>query len=370
MASPDPAAAADSVRTQAGGYLRTRSICRSSIRRFRIPDSRNDGTMSRTSRVESTSRATSADVARASGVSRATVSYVLNNKENRNISPATRALVLDKARELGHVPHASARALRLGRSHVILALVSDFTFGYIRDEVLAALDVELTRRGYVLMVHRYAEGQRPLAELWPLLSPDVVVSLSALSSADTDTMNDARIKLVEVQSLLQPRRAGQMQAEYLYAAGHRFLGYAYPTRRSIQTIAKLRLAGTRAACKRLGLPPLVVTNIDRRQLDAIEHALDEWLQGPQPVTAVCAHNDELAVMIALAMSKRGLQPGRDLAIMGIDDIPIASLGITTISIDLNAVTERIVEMVVATLEGREPKISRTPPLRLVRRESA
>ena len=59
-------------------------------------------------------RATSADVAREAGVSRATVSYVLNNVPKRKISDETRTLVLETAARLGHVPYAPARSLRLG----------------------------------------------------------------------------------------------------------------------------------------------------------------------------------------------------------------------------------------------------------------
>lgn len=315
-------------------------------------------------------RVTSADVARASGVSRATVSYVLNNKPNRNISAATRALVLEKARELGHVPHASARALRLGRSNVILALVSDFAFGHIRDQVLATLDVELTRRGYVLLVHRYAADLRPLEQLWPLVSPDVVVAMSGLTIEETETIRDSPTSLVEIRSIFQQRQAGRMQVEHLHAMGHTALGYAFPTRRSIRTVAADRFEGSRSVARRLGLPPFVVERIDRDVGETVEHALDAWLHGPRPVTAVCAHNDELAAMIVLALGRRGLRAGTDLAVIGIDDIPLAQIGITTIAIDPAAVTEGIVERVLAALERRDPRVSRTPPLRLIRRDSA
>ncbi|HET9383256.1 MAG TPA: LacI family DNA-binding transcriptional regulator, partial [Streptomyces sp.] len=57
---------------------------------------------------------TSADVARLAGVSRATVSYVLNNTSAVRISEPTRRRVHAAARELGYVPHAAARSLRAG----------------------------------------------------------------------------------------------------------------------------------------------------------------------------------------------------------------------------------------------------------------
>src|SRR5260370_37802408 len=66
---------------------------------------------------------TSVDVARASGVSRATVSYVLNNDRRRNIPLETRERVLKAAQKLGYRPSAPARALRAGKSRLILGVL-------------------------------------------------------------------------------------------------------------------------------------------------------------------------------------------------------------------------------------------------------
>jgi DNA-binding LacI/PurR family transcriptional regulator len=318
----------------------------------------------------SAQRVRSADVAREAGVSRATVSYVLNNTPGRRISDATKVRVLATAQRLGHVPHASARSLRLGRSNVVLALVSDFTFGYVRDQTLEALDTAMTKRGYVFLVHRYSETLRPLAELWPLIWPDVVVSMAGTSVSDALSRRDPHTKLVEAQPLLDQRRAGEMQAEYLFGKRHRRLGYAYPTNSNVRSIADERLAGTRTACERLGLRPPVVHSIDRNDVGSVTRALDSWKSEEEPITAICAHNDEIAVMLSMALTSRGLRVGHDLAVIGIDDIPISRLGISTVAIDIEQSTQRIVEHVLAAVENRPAKVSRRPVLRLVARASA
>jgi DNA-binding LacI/PurR family transcriptional regulator len=316
-------------------------------------------------------RVTSADVAREAGVSRATVSYVLNNVQNKSISAATRALVLDTARQLGHVPHASARALRLGRTNVVLALVRDFTFGYVADHVLEVLDVELTKRGFVFFVHRYSEPVRPLAELLPLVDPQVVVSMGGLSAPETPPdVPGFTGRLISAHTVVNHRRAGEMQAEHLFRRGHRHIGYAYPADPGVQLIADERLRGTRAACKRLGLDPPVMVVLDRNDITSAERALDTWEESLPRTTGVCAHNDEHAIMLMLTMSRRGQEVGRDIAIMGIDDIPLAGVGITTVGFDIQRYSARILEHVLAALEERPPTIDRKPVFRLIVRSSA
>lgn len=315
-------------------------------------------------------RATSADVAREAGVSRATVSYVINNVATRRISPATRALVLDAAQRLGHVPDASARALRRGRTNLVLALVRDFTFGHIADHLLESLDRELIDRGYVLLVHRYNESLRELAELWPMVDPAVVVSMGGLSLPAEASTQVLQSKLVQTHNVINHHRAGQMQVEYLAQRGHTHLGYAYPVEPGIQQIAQERLKGSQAACRKLGLPEPVVAEIDRNDFDMVRRALDQWAAADPKITAVCAHNDEVAIMLQLVMASRGLQIGRDLAVIGIDDIPLARTGITTIAIDVEQFAARVTERVVAFLEDRPPQPGRKPVLKLIVRESA
>jgi DNA-binding LacI/PurR family transcriptional regulator len=314
--------------------------------------------------------ATSADVARASGVSRATVSYVLNNVSNRTISDATRSLVLETASRLGHVPHASARSLRLGHSNVVLALVRDFDIGYIADTVLEGLDIELARRGYVLLVHRYEESLRPLNELWPLVWPSVVVAMGGLSLPAAASVQDSPATLLSTQGVVNHRRIGAMQVEYLHGRGHTHLGYAYPRDESVRLIADERLRGAREACVKLKMPAPVVAEVDRRDVGTIERALAGWEPRSTPITAVCAHNDELAMLLMGVMSAQGLVAGRDLALIGADDIPLARTGLTTVAIDTEAFTARIVARVVAALERREPTRTRRPVLKLIQRSSA
>lgn len=315
-------------------------------------------------------RVLSADVARACGVSRATVSYVLNNSPKRHISSATRQRVLDAARELGHIPNAVGRSLRLGRTNLVLALISDFTFGYVRDRVVAALDAAMRSSGYALIVHRYVDTDGPEADVWRLLAPDVVVSMVMRAAGISAAIRDAGIPVVEVDQLLDNRRAGEMQADYLYSRGHRHLGYAYPVSPRVALMARERLQGTQHACARLGIPPPHVETVDIEMPETITAALDRWDQeGPKP-TAICAHNDDIGLAISLALSLRGRQPGRDLAVMGIDDVPASRVGLSTVRSDTQAVAEDIVRRTLAALEGRSFAAKEHGFLKIIARASA
>src|SRR4051812_3049509 len=74
-------------------------------------------------------RPTSTDVARAAGVSKTTVSFVLNNRPGQSIPEETRRRVLEAARSLDYQPHALARALAAGRSDIVLLAISEVPIG-------------------------------------------------------------------------------------------------------------------------------------------------------------------------------------------------------------------------------------------------
>src|SRR5690625_354370 len=75
-------------------------------------------------------RVTAADVARALGLSRATVGFVLNNTPGQTIPEQTRRRVLAEAERLGYRPHTAARALASGRSHIVLVVLPDWPIDY------------------------------------------------------------------------------------------------------------------------------------------------------------------------------------------------------------------------------------------------
>ncbi|MFT4123133.1 MAG: LacI family DNA-binding transcriptional regulator [Microbacteriaceae bacterium] len=310
---------------------------------------------------------TSADVARAAGVSRATVSYVLNDVPGRTISAATRDRVLRVAASLGHVPSASARALRSGRSRIVLALVPSFEVGHLFDRTLAAVNERLAALGYALLVHQHSEEQRSLAELWGVVNPTLVLATNGLDASGRGAIRDARVAVVDVAELGSFDGIGRLQAERLVSRGHRVLAFAMPTDPRLEAFARERLQGVIDVCSERGLPAPRVLCIERGATDP----LAQWRALVPRPSAICAYNDELALELWAVLARSGLTPGEDVALIGVDDIPLAAIGLTTVAFDAVRFGARIAGLI----EHRLGHTARPPALdedftRLVERDSA
>ncbi|MFV0254302.1 MAG: LacI family DNA-binding transcriptional regulator [Beutenbergiaceae bacterium] len=316
-------------------------------------------------------RATSADIARAAGVSRATVSYVLNDAPGKRVGDDTRKRVLDAARALGHYPSAAARSLRSGRSNVVLALVRDFTLGHVASKIMARLDQELAAHGYVVLAHHYDGDLRPLPELWGLISPALIVAMSGMTVPDTEEMAASPAKFMQIQGIVPHAEIGRIQARYLYERGHRQLGYAFPQAEARAVIAAERLEATRAECRALGMAEPLVRVLDVDDPASAFNAIDAWSASPEPITAIAAHNDESAMLLDSAYAERGIRSGEDIALIGVDNVPSARIALTTVAINLEKFGDAIVARVRALLEDRElPPIDREDMVYLIKRHTA
>jgi len=328
-----------------------------------------------------TRRVTSADVARAAGVSRATVSYVLNDTPRQTISAGTRTRVLDAAASLGYAPSAAARTLRTGRSDVVLCLLPDWPIGQEVGAMLGNLSTALARSGLTFVAHPGSREDRPIAEIWKALTPAAVLAFTDFSDDEIDAMRAAGVALVValLGRARQRRRelevsqqlVGRLQAEHLAAQGHTRLGYADPDDDRVRIFAELRLDGVRTACAAHRLPDPVVRTVPLDPGGAAE-AVRRWRRGG--VTGVCAYNDEVALAVLAGMRPDGLAAPADLAVIGVDDIPAARLAapaLTTVTTDQVAGAAHLAETIVAAIHGRpELRIPMTDLVQVVPRESA
>jgi len=325
-------------------------------------------------------RVTSADVAREAGVSRATVSYVLNNTPHQTIPPETRRRVLDAAARLDYAPSAAARTLRSGRSDVVLCLLPDWPVGQEVGTLLSHLSAALARYGMTFVAHPSTRADRPVADIWKALTPAAVLAFEEISEDELAAMRAAGVApLVALlgrsrqrrrELELPQQRIGRLQATHLATAGHTLLGYAYPDDPRVAIFAEPRLEGVRAACAELGLEAPEVRTVPLEAGGAAE-AVTGWHTGG--VSGICAYNDEVALAVLAGLRVRGLTAPGDLAVIGVDDIPparLASPALTTVATDQKVAAEHLADTIVNVIAGKPgPESPGTALSRVIRRES-
>lgn len=306
-------------------------------------------------------RVTSTDVAREAGVARSTVSYVLNRTPHQSIPDTTRQRVLDAAARLGYTPSAAARTLKRGRSDVVLCIVKPWPLGSASGALLAELTAGFDAHGLTLVTHIEGTGVRPIEAVWSDIAPAAVLSYTPLDADAERAMRRAGVQCVAVLFAGEPDgsarfvrpdvRIGRLQAEHLIAAGHTRIGYAYPEHVSLQDFAEPRLEGVQAACAEAGLAAPEVRTVGL-EAESASSAIRHWRGLGEPVTAVCAYNDEVAQALLAGTRLARASVPEDLAVVGADDIPAARLAsppLTTIAIDHAAEARRIVSAVTSVL---------------------
>ncbi|MGR0221230.1 LacI family DNA-binding transcriptional regulator [Agromyces sp. ZXT2-6] len=327
-------------------------------------------------------KVTSADVARASGVSRTTVSYVLNSTPGASVSDATRRRVLDAAARLGYAPSAAARTLRRGRSDLVLCVLPDWPVGPAVEAMIDRLADELAERGMSVLVH-HVRGERPLTDLLRAVTPHTVVGLAPFDPADVRAMRQAGIGVVstfdEVADAGEPtdaaaddpqRRIGLVQAERLAARGCRRLGYAATPDPRVAAFVEGRLAGVREACAALGLAAPLVVDVGLDGSSGAD-AVRTWRSAG--VDGVAAYNDEVALAVLAGTRAASVTVPDALAVVGVDDIPVASLAsppLTTVWQSLDRQAAYLAECVTASLDGLPQPPRPRQEVELVPRASA
>ena len=328
-------------------------------------------------------RSTSADVARVAGVARSTVSYVLNNHPHQKISEATRQRVLAAAEQLGYRPSAAARALRRGRTDLVLCLMPDFPVGHTLGAFLPTLSTAFARDGFTFVIHPTTPHEQPLRDVWQAVAPAAIVSLDAFEPADLADVRELGIPVAEVvyqpvddglAGIILPNRGfGTAQAQHLIASGHTRLGFAYPADERLHRFAEPRLAGVRAACHAAGLGEPDVRTVAMAAGSAAS-AVAGWTGAQPPVTAVCAYNDEIAIGLLAAARSLGVAVPATLAVIGVDDIPTAVFAdppLTTVRADYCGYANRLAALVVAATKGVPAPVSApAEAIELIRRHSA
>jgi LacI family transcriptional regulator len=281
------------------------------------------------------SRPTIKDVGARAGVSRQTVSRVINDKGE--VSAETRARVLAAIEELDYRPSAVARSMVAGRTCTLGCIspnLTDYTFA----SIIESAQAEARRQGYFILV-----GSAPAeADVEPLLEEMLhrqVDGLMVLNPYADDRYHHF-LPLVEkgmaivylsntpqgepVSSVRCDDHEGGYQAtRYLIDLGHTAIATLVGPDNEECTLD--RLAGYRQALAQAGLDfdPALTTSGDWSAPSGYQ-ATQRLLATGQPFSAIFAQNDRMAVGSIRALREAGRRVPDDVSVIGFDDIPLAS----------------------------------------------
>lgn len=304
------------------------------------------------------------DVAKAAGVSVATVSRALNSAEG--VTPLLRRRVADAAMLLDYVPHAAARALASQRSRTIGAVVptlenANFAAG------VDALQRRLAEAGYTLLVG--SSGYDPEAEMMQVqaLAANGIAGLLLVGAVHSsrlyEFLDTKKIPYVNTWVLDQRHpsvgfdnhEVGRQLANYLLDLGHTEFGViAQMTNNSDRAAG--RVAGIREALAARGLA-LPQERLIERPYKIIEGqlALRTLMQSDLRPTAVICGTDILAFGALSEADRLGISVPAELSIAGINDSEFSAHThppLTTMRLPADEIGQRAAEYLLGRVEAR------------------
>jgi len=270
-------------------------------------------------------RVTLSDVAKASGVSRATVSFVLNDDPRQTISATTRERVTAAAHELGYVPHGIARALREGSSRIVVLNVDWGMEGNFSRSYVRGLDEELAAHDHILLVRHGHSIPEATQKVLDTIAPRAVLRLGEVYMPVHGPIAEDWENGFAANAALQ--------IGHLAERGHTRIAMALPDHDFPLTEARLGFA--QEAARRLGLPPLERFVVPRPR-EAGAAAVETFLATRTEVTALAAFDDDIALRSLTALRDLGVRVPEDVAVIGFDETEYGSLStpaLTTVHID-------------------------------------
>jgi LacI family transcriptional regulator len=281
------------------------------------------------------SRVTIADVARRAGVHQATVSRALNSRTSGQVNATTATRIQRVAKELGYIPNAVARGLRMSASMTIGVIIPDIT-NPIFPPMILGIEQYLFPRGYTALIGNTDSNDSTERILFDsLLERRVDGLVFATGHTDHRLLTEAyelgiRAVLVNrsVADVGFPIVTGDdpvgisMAVSHLAQLGHQSIVH-------ISGPANLSTGRARAnafaeSARRIGLSEPSIVEADEYSIEAGVRAMDSVLTaGLGIVTAVLAGNDLLALGALRSLRAHGLRCPEDVSVVGFNDMLFA-----------------------------------------------
>ena len=330
-------------------------------------------------RNSSRPRVTLRDIAAHAGVSRSTVSLVMQGSEL--VAESTRARVQEAMTELGYVYNRGAATLRSARTATLGVVVHDIANPFF-GALMAGIDETLQDADYVPFLASSGDSLARQARFLARMREHRVDALLLCPAEETpasliETIADWGMPCIEVMRHVGPSPLGDYvgadlrtgianAVRHLIALGHRRITLLAGT--ADHSADRERLAGYRQAMHEAGLDDL--SRIVRGPLTrcAGREITLELMRGDNVPTALICHNDLVALGALLALSHLGLRAGQDCAVVGVDDIDEAALtdpALTSIATHPRSIGRRAAELAlkrIRTPDGERERIVLEAPL--------
>ena len=332
-------------------------------------------------------RPTQKDVARLAGVSRSTVSYVLNDQTQLKIpiSEETRQRVMQAIAELGYEPDARAQSLIRGSTRSVGVIIPVINNPYFW-QMFAGISDELQEAGYSLHLSRHPlDTQQESNTIRELMRHRVdgfilLAAVKYLLPRLIDDLRRAGQPVVEITAtkaefdhVIHDYSSGtRALLTHLLELGHRQIGFIYGVAQEVegsdrlityrQVLQEANLSGNDAFEMHCG-----------EKLEDAYRAAYTLLSRPNRPTALLVINDMLAIAVMRAANDLGLAIPGDLSVAGFDDIPFSSYTsprLTTVSGNAEASGRAAVRLLLKRFaEPDLPQQVTTANVELVVRES-
>ena len=311
-------------------------------------------------------KATILDIAREAGVSKSTVSLVLQG--SGLIRPETAGKVRKAIEDVGYVYNRGAANLRKAHSNVIGMVINDLTNPFFA-ELAVGMERVFQSAGVVPFIANTAENPVRQEEVLKSMMEQGVAGLIVSPARGTSVdafrrMQQAGIPVVLAMRRLREgrvpavvpdnHRGAAIAAAHLIGKGHRRLAFFGGF--SDMVVYHERSDGFREGCEANGIAAEDITIVEgETNRKGGMACLDTALSLANPPTAAVCFNDAVAFGVMLALRKRGLEPGRDFAVVGFDDVVEAQHyvpALTSVAVDTAGLGERAAHSVLKMIQSR------------------
>lgn len=308
------------------------------------------------------------DIAKRVGKSVTTVSRALDNYDD--VSPETRALVHQVAADMGYTPSSLAQRLQKQRSETIGLILptsgprfSDPFF----SEFIAGIGNQATERGYDLLVSTRPPGDQEMEAYRQSMQGRRVDGFIIVRTRRQDDriqyLRQANFPFVAFGRSEGPldypfvdedsQQGMRLLAEHLVEMGHQRIGLITGPNYLMFTFHRIQGLIEGLEQNSMALEQNLVREGDLTQRGGYTQA-NQLLNLPTPPTAIVACNDLMAFGAMSAAQERGLEVGKDIAITGFDDIPMAEYShppLTTLHQPIYKIGAQVCEMLIKKILG-------------------